>query len=419
MREENVARVRAFAEWLAGGREEAFRNAPELLGRPMAEWDAWLAAHPEATSVHLLQALLKAASGDPRALAIAEFVWRHSHTVDVPPDAEPTREALRTHVLNELSRQFIARVHQNPVEALAVTQLAVDIAGESTPSTAAAYAWRDHATALRILARYEESFAAYDRAEQMLPPFGRQDLARANIVIARVHTLQEAGRFDEAMPLLQECLRVFEKYGDGRAQLFSRMSEGTLLHRMGRYREACEVGLTLLPAAEEAGEPNALASIHNNIGHAAIELQDFALAELHLGEAVRLFAEIGLPLQVARAELARGRLLLRRGETERGIEHLHRVREEFLRHQLVEEAGLCGLEIVAAHLARGASAQAEAFARQIVREFTAARLNTRAITALDHLSEAIAARSASQATVRKVDRFIHELRANPQLEFVA
>jgi len=58
MREENVARVRAFAEWLAGGREEAIRNAPELLGRPMAEWDAWLAAHPEAATLHLLQALL-------------------------------------------------------------------------------------------------------------------------------------------------------------------------------------------------------------------------------------------------------------------------------------------------------------------------------------------------------------------------
>jgi hypothetical protein len=54
-----------------------------------------------------------------------------------------------------------------------------------------------------------------------------------------------------------------------------------------------------------------------------------------------------------------------------------------------------------------------------VREFTAARLNARAITALGYLSEAIEARTASQTTVRNVGRFIQALRANPELEFVA
>jgi hypothetical protein len=80
---------------------------------------------------------------------------------------------------------------------------------------------------------------------------------------------------------------------------------------------------------------------------------------------------------------------------------------------------LCGLDIVEAHLTQGAHIEAEAFAREIVREFTAARLNGRAITALGYLSEAIAARKASQSTVQNVRRFIRSLRANPELEFVA
>ena len=73
MGEENVARVRAFGEWLARGREDGVRAAAEILGRPAAEWDAWLAAHPEAATMHTLQALVGTAPGDMRAFAITEL----------------------------------------------------------------------------------------------------------------------------------------------------------------------------------------------------------------------------------------------------------------------------------------------------------------------------------------------------------
>jgi len=507
VREENVARIGAFAEWLAAGRGEGSRNAAEILSQPAVDWNGWLAAHPEAATLHTLQAMLHAAASDPRTRAIADFVLAHADRVGLPADAEPVRTLLRVHgwrlrgdalrdagdlraalgsyeqsiqafglppalpdemeavgrdaavvrqqlqeeervhtlvermleetpaaawpelaerpelhgtgVLHELSRQFNVRVHRAPTEALVVTRLAVAIAARlAEASRGAAVAWRDHATALRLLARYEESLAAFDRAAAVLP-LEREELARAAIGIARGATLQEAGRFEEAMLLLRECQRVFEEYGDSRGRLFCGISEGALLHRTERYREACDLYRSLLPFAEEVAGTDAVASIHNNLGHSAIELGDFALAESHLSEAVRLFAGIASPLQVARAELARGRLMIRRGALEQGIGHLHRVREELLRHNLVEEAGLCGLDVVEAHLTRGAPIEAEVFARQIVREFTAARLNSRAITALRFLSEAIAARKASGTTVRHVQRFIGSLRANPDSAFAA
>jgi|ERR1044071_651539 tetratricopeptide (TPR) repeat protein len=419
MREEDVARVRAYAEWLTTGCRDAGRAAAEILEQPPAEWDAWLAAHPEAATLHTLQTLLESASGDVRAVAIARLVLRYAGEVAAPEDAKLVRPFLREQALRELNRQFQARVQQNPSEALAITELAVSASDASVPATVAAYAWRDHGIALRILARHEESLTAHARAEEILPPSERHDLARANIVLSRVATLQEAGRLGEAMPLIRQCRRVFEQHGDRRGQLFAQISEAALLHRTGRYREACEVGRSILPAAEDLGDLSTVATIHNNIGHAAIEAGELALAKTHLSEAVRLFTQIGEPLQAARSEMARGRLLIREGRIEQGMERLHQVREEFLQHNVVEEAGLCGLDIVEAQLMRGAPAEAEAFARQIVREFTAARLNARAITALGYLSEAIAARKASEATVRNVSRFIRALRENPALEFVA
>jgi predicted lipid-binding transport protein (Tim44 family) len=138
-----------------------------------------------------------------------------------------------------------------------------------------------------------------------------------------------------------------------------------------------------------------------------------------LNRAIALFETLDEPLNVARSELARGRMLLHKGDADRGVALLYAVRSRFLEAQLVEEAGLAGLDIVEAYLAGDAAGEAEVLARQILREFTAARLNARAITALGYLSEAILARRASIATVDNVRQFIHRLRTEPDAEFAA
>lgn len=65
--------------------------------------------------------------------------------------------------------------------------------------------------------------------------------------------------------------------------------------------------------------------------------------------------------------------MIRIGALEQGIRYLHRVRDQFLRHNMVEDYSMDSM----AHLARSTAIEAEAFARQIVRELTA-RAQTRA-----------------------------------------
>jgi tetratricopeptide (TPR) repeat protein len=337
------------------------------------------------------------------------------------------RELRNVDALDQLSRQGVARIHRAPLESLAISRLALAIV-EQLPASHCpdrlraqlrAQAWKDHANALRSLARYAEAFAAYDRAEESLDAFGIFDLSRAYVWLGRSAALQESGRIDESMPLIRDCRRIFEGHGDRRGVLFCGISEGALLHRSARYREACDVYLSLIPLGRETGDLDALASVHNNIGHSAVEIDEFDLADTHLTKAVELFREMQEPLQIARAELARGRMLLRKGETAKAMERLHGVRGEFLRHNLVEEAGLCGLDLVEAQLAQERYAEAEELGRRLVSEFMAAGLNTRAITALAYLSEAIAQRKASGATVQNVRRFIRRLHVDPDTEFVA
>ena len=177
--------------------------------------------------------------------------------------------------------------------------------------------------------------------------------------------------------------------------------------------------LPLLEPARQIGDLDMLASLHNNIAHSAVEIGEYDLVRRHLDEAVALFEKLRAPMNAVRSELARGRLFLRVGDAAAGIAHLHGVREQFLQHGLVEEAGLCGLDIVEALLTSGVYAEAETLARQIVDEFAAAELKSRAITALRFLSEAIAAHRASAAMVERVREFLHSLHADPDLEVVA
>ena len=343
------------------------------------------------------------------------------------PKLEGREELRNSGALEKLGQESTSRLHRSPLEALAIADLAADIA-DALPDNAyptivmaqlRATAWKDRGQALWYLARYGDALAALDHAEKILEPFGTVAHDRAIVRLVRASTLQDVHRFDEALALLAECKVVFEDHGDKRRVLICGIAEGAVLHHMRRHREARVVYTNLLPLAQELGDTHSTATLHNNIGHSSVELEDFRTADTHLQQASELFAQLDLPVCLANVELSRGRMMVRRGQLENGIRVLAATRDRFLRHGLVEEAGLCGLEIVEAFLVREMTMDAEMLARRIVNEFTAAQLNTRAITALGYLSEAIAARRASAATAANVRQYIDSLRTEPNRRFIA
>lgn len=338
------------------------------------------------------------------------------------------REELRNSgALEKLGQESASRLHRSPLEALAIADLETNIADALPADTypkiviaqLRAAAWKDRGQALWYLARYADALAALDHAETILQPFGTVAHDRAIVRLVRASTLQEVHRFDEALALLGECKVVFEDHGDQRRVLICGIAEGAVLHHMQRFREARTAYMNLLPLARDLDDKQSTATLLNNIGHSSVELEDFRTADTYLQQAAELFAQLDLPVCLANVELSRGRMMVRRGQLENGIRVLAATRDRFLRRGLVEEAGLCGLDIVEAFLIREMATDAELLARRIVNEFTAAQLNTRAITALGYLSEAIAARRASAATAANVRQYIYSLRTEPNRRFIA
>src|SRR6185436_7909025 len=462
MREDRVAGLRRFGNWISAGREQAAPLVRELLEHEPTEWDSWLTGRPEARSVQLFEGLLQVAeAGDARVLQLTEFVLRHVDSVTVPPEADLALLFVRGHArrvhafallrandpgaalraydeaaaifrselfarrelalvetaaaplrpgvaarllaetpfsewpglaareelqnaeaLQELSRQVVARSDSVPLEFLAIAGLAVAIADslprqgrEEAVADLRAQAWKDLSVVYRYLARFSDSLAAIDRADAIVQPFAGLKHQSAILQLARAGTLDEAGRHDAAMALIHAARSAFRQFGDTRRLYLCGILEGAILQHSGRHRDAVVLYESLLEDVRGRNDPDLEATLHNNAGHALVELAEFTAADEHLGQAAALFDRLGRPLKVAGTQLARGRMLVRRGHVEDGLVQLHSARGQFLSRNLVEEAGLCGLDIVEAHLSRGAAIEAEAFARQIVREFTAAHLN--------------------------------------------
>jgi tetratricopeptide (TPR) repeat protein len=326
-----------------------------------------------------------------------------SGSVDALLEATPT-DALHELVENPILRtlgavEYLASIFQrtlasDPRRAKAIAELEVSLAENLSPVAYydvaliqnRCYAWRDVGMALRVLGRLDESLEAFAAAERELPYHKAllHDLAIVRLSVAM--TLQELERFDEARKMLENSRKAFAEYGDEKRLVLAAFSEGVLLQRMRRHREARETYLLLLGS----GIPIDLsveAAMRRAIGFASTELGDYADAEANLLQSIALHRQLGQPIEVVRSQYAFGRLLVRRGDAEKAVVYLRPVRRECLQNALVEEAGLCGLEIVEGMVALGNAAAAEALARKIVDEFTRAGLDKRVIYARGYLKQ--------------------------------
>lgn len=327
--------------------------------------------------------------------------------------------------LEYLGKIFNDALANDPKRAKAVAELEISLAENLAQPPyhnlsivqIRAYAWRDLGIAHRALGRLQESLDAFAVAETGLLPHGALDHDLAIVHLSVAVTLQELERFDEARKLLAQSKRMFIQHADDQRLVLATFSEGVILQRSKHYREARDVYKNLLSSSAKI-EPPVIAAVHRVIGLCSTELGDFPDAEANLRRAIALNQQLAQTIEVTKGKAALGRLFIRRGDSADGITYLRPIRREFLRHGLIEEAGICGLEIVEGMLALGNFTGAEMLSRKIIAEFMKAGLNKRAISALGYLREAIASSKASTALASTVREYIVSLRTTPERDFL-
>lgn len=332
-----------------------------------------------------------------------------------------TRDDFRTNgVLERLGQEVDRRLDSDPREALAIAELATEIADTLEPDAyqpvllvqTRAAAWKDRGQALCYLSRYDEALAAIDHAEQLLAAHGTLAHDRAIVRFVRATMLQHMRKFDEAQSLLDECSEVFYDHSDFRRHAKCQIATANLRIRRGDYWEARKV-LTPLAGSDDA---SLLPLVQMGLGWCAIHLQEPDEALVHFVHAAHGYQMLGRGFENLRARYGAATARLRLGDVDEAIAELQPVRATFLMRGMIEEAGLSGLEIVEVHMLRGDLDEARELAASIVREFSAAQLNRRAVAALAYLNDAIAANSATAETVRTIHSYIEVLQTDPTRE---
>ena len=326
--------------------------------------------------------------------------------------------ALRNNAaLEQLSDEVRTRLERNPAEALAVANLAAAVA-ETVSATAypplviaqiRSTALRDRANALRYLGRLDEAYDAIEDAEARLSEFPAAVHDRAIVWLVKAMILAQMDHFDDAEKLLGDASVIFADVNDSARFLQAGVVHGNLLGRQERYAEAQNFFRDLLAVAVSSGDIETQARLHNNLGYCCANLDDYTKANIHFSESIAKFTDLGFGAEIARTGRGAGVVLINKGQFDLGCDRLRQAQTSFEKLQMHEEAGLCALRLIEAMVDRGQIAEARGLAVTVIKAFTAAAVDTRAIDAVVRLLESLRADGATAETVRTVHAFVESL----------
>ena len=329
--------------------------------------------------------------------------------------------ALRNNAaLEQLSDEVRNRLERDPVQALAIANLAAAIAETIPPRTypplviaqIRSTALRDRANALRYLGRFDEAYDAIETAESRLSAFPAAVHDRAIIWLVKAMILAQMDHFDEAEQMINSASVIFADVNDSTRFLQAGLVHGNLLGSQKRYAEAENVFSGLLDVAVTSRDVETQARLHNNLGYCYVNLDDYKKANIHFSESIAKFTDLGFGAEIARTGRGAGVVLINKGQFELGCDRLRQVRTSFVKLHMPEDAGLCALRLIEAMVERGQTDEARGLAVTVVNEFTAAALDMRAIDAVVRLRKSLDADGATVETVRTVHAFVESLSVN-------
>jgi len=329
------------------------------------------------------------------------------------------RELHSSAAVEQLIEEVRKRAEKIPLEALTLADVAT-IISETLPTNSyppvvlaqlRASAWKERAQALRYLGRVDDALAAIETAEERLGHFASATFDRGVVFLTKSRILHQLGRTAEAYSLLRECRQIFRDHGDAKLLLCAGIIEGASLFDDNRIAEADALFTELLEVARSARDAESQARIENNLAYCATGLGDYRRANVHFSNGIALFYDLGLLAEAMRAKWGAGRVLVGKGQINAGLAYLRDARRAFLENSMMEDAVMCGVEIIQVLVERGDAEPARELAHHVASDVQSTQLGARAVAALRQLEEAVADGGTDLGPqVRDVHAYLESLR---------
>jgi len=330
-----LATLRAAQQRMRTEDEQAEAQVKELLAGPRESWMPRLQEHPEWRTAGMVRKLI--ASTD-RAIET------------MPPDALE-----------------IANLAVRIAEGLEGTGYQRDEVATLTSSS-----YREHAYAFYYIGRYHEAIADATRADLLLPEMAQH--ARARVALVRALALCELEEFDEALTIARSAARTFEGSHDGRRVIVARRTEGIVLYRSRRFKEALAVFSKLLSSYATELDGHSHPALLQNIAICMRELGELDEATKYFVASVRGFQALGILTLLYKAQWHLGRTLLAQGRFDDAVRVLEEVRNGFSGCAMANDVAMVTLDIANALIAVGRTKEIVDQCRCALEYFAAANL---------------------------------------------
>ncbi len=328
----------------------------------------------------------------------------------------------------KLSAQSYPALDRMPPDALAITELAVEVGqhleaarySDDVCRQLLGTAWRERAYALFYVGRFHESLTACDRADAAFAGCIGDDYERARVALTRALALRPLDRLDEAESLARWASNVFADYGDVERVVLAAITDAQMLAKRHDYRAALERLLEVEAAHGDELSAKARATLEDNLGYNYRMNGDVERSIARYGRAAALHEELGSATESLRVRWNLASLLMLTGKPEEALRALQEIRPELAAFAMMSEVGVLDLERTELLVAMERYDEAIAICLDLRSRLASSGLatSTRALTAVAYLTEALQSRAATTKIVQHVREYVKRLPAEPELLFL-
>ncbi len=319
-----------------------------------------------------------------------------------------------------------AHIFDDAQEALALAELAVLVAGniprdkdpaeEADMALARALAYQGNA--LRVVRRLPEAEKTLDQAlgnaRENCP--ADQPLL-AEILSLQASLLQDQGRAQESLPLLEQAISI-RKVGGDRHQvgrmLLQRARAFDFLERPDQALVAVLEAQGLVDAKREPVLEVILADYQVNL---LLRQRRFEEAETLLAAKSEMFAKFPQPRIQSRLLWLQGLLHREKGTFAQAEGTLREVRQGYLARNAGYDAALVSIDLAKALAMQGKTEELKALARDMYAVFQSHEVHAEAARALATFQEAAYQEKVTLDLLEKLSTYLNRARYNPELKF--
>lgn len=324
-----------------------------------------------------------------------------------------------------LQDQSIVRIFADPHDALALAELALEVAqlippADATPALLAdlkARVWARIANARRVLGDFPGAEAALAEARMWLARGTGDPMEEADVLELEGSLRTAQRRFEQAEGALRRAIRLHSRIGDRHAEGKVLVVLAVMKNTCGEPRQSIDLLQQALGLIDAARDPRLAINARHNLAVALASVGEPQEALQHIAALRALYDPTRDRVSLLRLRHLESRVRNAMGDHATALEGLDEVRRQFMDLAMPLEVALTALEMATIQVELGMLDAAQRLASETMAISRSLGIQREALAALLVIEEAAQRKALTQQLIKEVLTFLQQSKQNPELKF--